>query len=289
MPAFGASPEDLLGSALRGDNVSLAGSWSYTATTSGWWPGPDRSGPSRPARRVRPGPGDIPQGPSRVLPVPGLDRARAGRLAPADSGPELWPTRPGITGVKGRDLPAGRAAGASARAIELGSCSSAGRAAFLAQLPSPVAANKPVLLADALEKLPADYREVFFMRNLEHIPFEEIAARMGRSPGQRRNALDPNHQETLPVAGGGCVVIRERDLSAEGDNGEASTTPSWAVSWRPTWRTSKPVDRPTLELLLAAHPAIAGQLPALPESDEPGRSHRRCVGFRIAVSARSSP
>jgi RNA polymerase sigma-70 factor, ECF subfamily len=46
--------------------------------------------------------------------------------------------------------------------------------------------ERSVLLADALQKLPADYREVFLMRNLEHIPFEEIAVRMGRSPGAAR-------------------------------------------------------------------------------------------------------
>jgi RNA polymerase sigma-70 factor (ECF subfamily) len=46
--------------------------------------------------------------------------------------------------------------------------------------------EQSVMLADALEKLPADYREVFLMRNLEHIPFEEIAVRMGRSPGAAR-------------------------------------------------------------------------------------------------------
>jgi DNA-directed RNA polymerase specialized sigma24 family protein len=41
-------------------------------------------------------------------------------------------------------------------------------------------------LADALETLPAHYREVFILRNLEHIPFDQIAARMGRSPGATR-------------------------------------------------------------------------------------------------------
>jgi RNA polymerase sigma-70 factor (ECF subfamily) len=46
--------------------------------------------------------------------------------------------------------------------------------------------EQAVLLADALEKMPVDYREVFFMRNLEHIPFEEIGARMGRSSGAVR-------------------------------------------------------------------------------------------------------
>jgi RNA polymerase sigma-70 factor, ECF subfamily len=46
--------------------------------------------------------------------------------------------------------------------------------------------EQAVLLADALVKLPADYREIFLMRNLEHIPFEQIAVRMGRSSGAVR-------------------------------------------------------------------------------------------------------
>jgi RNA polymerase sigma-70 factor (ECF subfamily) len=46
--------------------------------------------------------------------------------------------------------------------------------------------EQAVLLADALEELPAHYREVFVLRNLEHIPFDQIAERMGRSPGATR-------------------------------------------------------------------------------------------------------
>ena len=68
--------------------------------------------------------------------------------------------------------------------------SSAAQRALAAPLSSPSSRvarrEQSVLLADALEKLPADYREVFLMRNLEHIPFEEIAARMGRSAGAAR-------------------------------------------------------------------------------------------------------
>jgi RNA polymerase sigma-70 factor (ECF subfamily) len=41
--------------------------------------------------------------------------------------------------------------------------------------------EQAVLLADALETLPPDYREVFVLRILEHVPVDEIAARMGRS------------------------------------------------------------------------------------------------------------
>jgi RNA polymerase sigma-70 factor, ECF subfamily len=38
-----------------------------------------------------------------------------------------------------------------------------------------------VLIADALVQLPADYREVIDLRNLQRLPFAEVAVRMGRS------------------------------------------------------------------------------------------------------------
>src|SRR4051812_3298645 len=61
--------------------------------------------------------------------------------------------------------------------------------AFQEALASPISSpsvgaerrEQAVLLADTLEALPADYREVFVLRNLEHVPIEEIAARMDRS------------------------------------------------------------------------------------------------------------
>jgi RNA polymerase sigma-70 factor (ECF subfamily) len=46
--------------------------------------------------------------------------------------------------------------------------------------------EQAVLLADALAGLPADYREVFILRNLEQVAVDEIAARMGRSPNAVR-------------------------------------------------------------------------------------------------------
>jgi RNA polymerase sigma-70 factor, ECF subfamily len=54
--------------------------------------------------------------------------------------------------------------------------------------PSAQAARREqaVLLADALARLPPDYREVIVLRNLEHLKFEEIAARLGRSAGAVR-------------------------------------------------------------------------------------------------------
>jgi RNA polymerase sigma-70 factor, ECF subfamily len=46
--------------------------------------------------------------------------------------------------------------------------------------------ERAVLLADALEGLPADYRDVVILRNLEGLKFSEVAARMGRSSGAVR-------------------------------------------------------------------------------------------------------
>ncbi|HVT83052.1 MAG TPA: sigma-70 family RNA polymerase sigma factor [Phycisphaerae bacterium] len=49
--------------------------------------------------------------------------------------------------------------------------------------PSHAAARREqsVLLSQALERLPVDYREVIILRHLENLPFAETAARMGRS------------------------------------------------------------------------------------------------------------
>jgi RNA polymerase sigma-70 factor (ECF subfamily) len=41
-------------------------------------------------------------------------------------------------------------------------------------------------IADQLAQLPSAYREVLVLRNLEGKPFEEVARRMGRSPGAVR-------------------------------------------------------------------------------------------------------
>jgi RNA polymerase sigma-70 factor, ECF subfamily len=41
--------------------------------------------------------------------------------------------------------------------------------------------EQSVLLAQALLRLPEDYREVIVLRHLEELPFAEVAARMGRS------------------------------------------------------------------------------------------------------------
>lgn len=41
--------------------------------------------------------------------------------------------------------------------------------------------ERELLIADALVQLPSDYREVIELRNLQRLPFEDVAERMGRS------------------------------------------------------------------------------------------------------------
>ena len=43
-----------------------------------------------------------------------------------------------------------------------------------------------LVLADELEGLPDDYRQVVMLRHIEGLPFPEVAQRMGRSPGAVR-------------------------------------------------------------------------------------------------------
>jgi RNA polymerase sigma-70 factor (ECF subfamily) len=46
--------------------------------------------------------------------------------------------------------------------------------------------EEAVVLAERLAELPARYREVLVLRNIQGLSFEEVAARMGRSPGTTR-------------------------------------------------------------------------------------------------------
>ncbi len=46
--------------------------------------------------------------------------------------------------------------------------------------------EEEVRLAAALEHLPEDHRDIILLRNLERLPFEEVAKRMGRSAGACR-------------------------------------------------------------------------------------------------------
>lgn len=46
--------------------------------------------------------------------------------------------------------------------------------------------EREILLAEAIGGLPPDQREVILLRNIERLPFEEVAERMGRSAGACR-------------------------------------------------------------------------------------------------------
>ncbi|WP_227254587.1 sigma-70 family RNA polymerase sigma factor [Frigoriglobus tundricola] len=67
--------------------------------------------------------------------------------------------------------------------IDRSSCMLAERLAAPGTSPSEAASRREqaVLFADALGRLPADYREVIVLRHLEALPFAAVAERMGRS------------------------------------------------------------------------------------------------------------
>ena len=83
-------------------------------------------------------------------------------------------------GTKGRDVNLERDLGA-----QLDQSSQAMDGGFVAATSTPSQhvskREQAVLLADALDKLPPDYREVIILRHLEAMPFADVAARMGRS------------------------------------------------------------------------------------------------------------
>jgi RNA polymerase sigma-70 factor (ECF subfamily) len=49
-----------------------------------------------------------------------------------------------------------------------------------------VRGERELQLADALAKLPTDYRDIIILRHIEELPFEEVARRMERSAGAVR-------------------------------------------------------------------------------------------------------
>lgn len=83
-------------------------------------------------------------------------------------------------GTKGRDVKLEREL-----QVQLDQSSQAMDAGFVAthSTPSQHASRREqaVLLAEALEKLPADYREVIVLRHIESLSFPDVAKRMGRS------------------------------------------------------------------------------------------------------------
>ena len=93
---------------------------------------------------------------------------------------QLAPTLRRYLGTKGRDVNLERELGA-----QLDQSSQAMDGGFVASTSTPSQhvsrREQAVLLADALDRLPADYREVIILRHLESLPFAEVAFRMGRS------------------------------------------------------------------------------------------------------------
>ena len=83
-------------------------------------------------------------------------------------------------GTKGRDVRLERAV-----THEIDESSAVLSEQFVSRQDSPskhaVRREHAVMLADALNRLPADYREVIVLRHLEVIPFAEIVRRIGRS------------------------------------------------------------------------------------------------------------
>ena len=65
-----------------------------------------------------------------------------------------------------------------------------GRVDPVAPTPSPsqhaLRGERELLLAEAIQGLPPDQREVILLRNVERLPFEAVAERMGRSAGACR-------------------------------------------------------------------------------------------------------
>ena len=76
-------------------------------------------------------------------------------------------------------------------------------------------------LADALSRLPADYAEVILLRNVESLPHEEVARRMGRGTGAVRmlwvRALARLREElTAPVNAHPVGGLKGRRSTAQG-------------------------------------------------------------------------
>ena len=89
-------------------------------------------------------------------------------------------------GTKSRDLRLERAL-----ADELDQSSRALNESLIASHSSPsqqaVRREQAVLLADALQDLPEDYREVIILRQLEGLSFPDVARRMGRTEDSVKN------------------------------------------------------------------------------------------------------
>ncbi len=120
--------------------------------------------------------------------------------------------------------------------------------------------ERSVILTDALERLPADYREVFVLRNLEHVKMEEIAVPHEPIRQRRAQALDASlvgARESL----GGIAVSDERESFSAGKGGNSSESELGRVldSYLLEIEEGRHVDP---ERLLREHPVLADRLRA---------------------------
>lgn len=78
---------------------------------------------------------------------------------------------------------------AAKREVSLGGAGPDDSAGFAWEPPAPGASpsqmalhnESELLLAEAIEKLPDDYRDVIVLRNLQRLPFDEVASRLNRT------------------------------------------------------------------------------------------------------------
>ena len=175
-------------------------------------------------------------------------------------------------GRRARLPPAGVARG-DARPLEPGDPAGTGRRRSRRPARTPVRREQAVLLADALAKLPADYREVFILRNLEHIPFDEIAARMGRSPGAVRKlwtramvALRQLLEEII------MNHDRSRRRTRRRRRRRVRRCPRWRGCSTPTWPTSRRAEPADPEQAAGRAPGDRRAVAGLPGGHAPGGS-----------------
>ena len=103
-----------------------------------------------------------------TLEVPRCDSATSA-LHLRRSATSALPLRPSAA-----ELPLGDASGPYPTAVSLAASGASPSNVLIAR-------EQELRLADAIQQLPADYRDVILLRNFERLPFADIAERLGRS------------------------------------------------------------------------------------------------------------
>ena len=121
----------------------------------------------------------------------GTSHRRMGRLAAQDLVLQPGPRRPEASRRRRNEAPGGKCRWTSrSAAMERSSGTIPIETALVSRSSSPSShagrRERAACLSDQLARLPADYREVLVLRNLEGLPFPEVARRMGRSAGAVR-------------------------------------------------------------------------------------------------------